>query len=221
MLRAPEGQNRASSTRLLFTLKATSDFAKVSVKTITGKWCKCGPCGQIRRRGGLVRLRAPNEARAVLGRLQRWFPGFRRIQDGGWRVVFLCGETVSVFVRLVRRFGDGALLWYCRTNPNLSNLGYSLLSFRVSFSSRFMAHMARTSSFPAMNNLCISCSCRDLPQVKERHAALGRETRTSQKWLAFCRLCDSKQAAGFAGLAVPRTHQRTQEKRQVRSHDRQ
>ena len=218
MLHAPEGQNRASSTRLLFTLKATSDFAKVSVKTITGKWCKCGPCGQTRRPGGLVRLRVPHEARAVLGRLQRWFPGFRR---GGWRVVFLCWETVSAFVRLARRFGDGALLWYCRTNPHLSYLGYSLLSFRVSFSSRFMVHMARTSSFPAMKNLGISCSCRDLSQVKEDHAALGRETRISEKWLAFCRLCDAKQATGFAGLAVPRTHQRTQEKRQVRPHDRQ
>ena len=78
-----------------------------------------------------------------------------------------------------------------------------------------MAHMART-SFMSWR---LSCSCRDLPQAKELHAALGRETEISEKWLTFCRLCDAKQAAGFAGLAEPRTHQRTQEKGQVRAHN--
>ena len=56
-----------------------------------------------------------------------------------------------------------------------------------------MAHVARTGFMSCR----LSGSCRDLPQAKELHTTLGRETEIREKCLAFCQLCDSKQTSRF------------------------
>ena len=109
-----------------------------------------------------------------------------------------------------RWFLHGALLWYKRLNKYVSHSRYSVRYVRLSLKST-SCHW-RTCAFlvPVGGS---SPSWRSPRR-------LGRDSEISVKWLAFCRLCDAKQATGFAGLAEPRTHQRTQEKRQVRAHDR-